>query len=97
MKDSQRTLTRSEFVQSAVVLPTLAGLLVAAGAAPAQAAPKGSQAQFKYQSKPNGSKKCSNCTFFIAGKTPTASGTCKIVEGTISPNGYCIAYSAKSS
>jgi hypothetical protein len=96
MNDSPKKLTRSEFVQSAVVLPALAGLLVAA-AAPAQAAPKGSQAQFKYQSKPNGSKKCSNCTFFIQGKTPTANGTCKIVEGTISPNGYCIAYSARSS
>jgi hypothetical protein len=97
MNDSPKKLTRSEFVQSAVVLPALAGLLVAAAAGPAQAAAKGSQAQYKYQSKPNGNKKCSNCTFFIQGKTATANGTCKIVEGTISPNGYCIAYSARAS
>jgi hypothetical protein len=96
MNDSSKKLTRGEFVQGAVVLPALAGLLFTAAAAPAQAA-KGSQAQFKYQSKPNGSKKCSNCTFYIQGKSATANGTCKIVEGTISPNGYCIAYSAKSS
>ncbi|MBV8372807.1 MAG: high-potential iron-sulfur protein, partial [Candidatus Eremiobacteraeota bacterium] len=56
----------------------------------------GSQAQYKYQSKPNGSKKCSNCTFFIPGKTASANGSCKIVDGTISPNGYCIAWSAKT-
>ncbi|HEU5481169.1 MAG TPA: high-potential iron-sulfur protein [Candidatus Tumulicola sp.] len=94
MNESQKRFTRGEFVQSAVALPALAALL-ASTAAPAQA--KGSQAQFKYQSKPNGSKKCSNCTFFIPGKSATANGTCKIVDGTISPNGYCIAYSPKSS
>jgi hypothetical protein len=88
-------LTRGEFVRQAVVLPALAGLLYATESAPAAA--KGSQAQYKYQTKPNGSKKCSNCTFYIAGKTPTANGSCKIVDGTISPNGYCIAYSPKSS
>ncbi len=87
-------LTRGQFVGAAVVLPALAGLL-AASTAPAAA--KGSQAQFKYQSTPSGSKQCSNCTFFIAGKTATANGSCKIVDGTISPKGYCIAYSAKSS
>ena len=95
MKHSLKGLTRGAFVQSAIVLPALAGLLVAGATAPARA--KGSQAQFKYQTKPNGSKKCSNCTFFIAGKTPTANGSCKIVDGTISPNAYCIAYSPKSS
>lgn len=97
MNDSPKRPTRGEFVKSAVVLPALAGLLfTAATATPARAA-KGSQAQFKYQNKPNGSKKCSNCTFYIAGKSATANGTCKIVEGSISPNGYCIAYSPKSS
>ena len=94
MKDPQETVSRAEFVKGAVVLPALAGLLYAAGSAPARAA-KGSKTQFKYQDKPNGSKKCSGCTFYIQGKSATADGTCKIVDGSISPNGYCIAYSAK--
>jgi hypothetical protein len=94
MKHPRKGLTRGEFVQSAVVLPALAGLLYAAQTAPARA--KGSQAQYKYQTKPNGSKKCSNCTFYIPGKTASANGSCKIVDGTISPNGYCIAWSAKT-
>ena len=94
MDDSRTTLTRRRFVGAAIVLPALAGLF-AASASPAAAA-KGSQAQFKYQTHPNGSKQCSNCTFFIAGKTATANGTCKVVDGVISPKGWCIAYSAKS-
>lgn len=94
MTDSPKRLTRGQFVQSAVVLPALAAVIAGAASAPAQA--KGSQAQYKYQSKPSGSKKCSNCTFFIPGKSATANGTCKIVDGTISPNGWCIAYSAKT-
>lgn len=94
MKESSGKMTRGAFVQGVVVLPALAAV-VAATASPAQAA-KGSQAQYKYQTKPNSGKKCSSCTFFIPGKSATANGSCKIVEGTISPNGWCIAYSAKS-
>jgi hypothetical protein len=93
MKDQDK-LTRATFVRAAVILPALAGVL---GTAVEAQAPKGSKTQFKYQTTPNGSKQCSNCTFFIAGKTPTANGTCKIVQGDISPKAYCIAWSAKSS
>jgi len=94
MNDRQDPVSRADFVKGAVVLPALAALLYVAGSAPARAA-KGSKTQFKYQDKPNGSKKCSNCTFYLPGKSATADGTCKIVDGSISPNGYCIAYSAK--
>jgi hypothetical protein len=92
--DSEKRVTRKDFVRGIVILPALAGLVVA-GTTAAQA--KGSQAQFQYQTKPNGSKKCSNCSLFIPGKTATATGSCKVVDGTINPNGYCIAYSPKSS
>ncbi len=50
----------------------------------------------KYQEKPNGDQKCRNCKFFISGKTPTADGTCQVVEGSISPQGWCIAYNKSS-
>ena len=89
-----KRVSRSDFVRGIVILPALAGLLVA-GTGVAQAG--GTQAQFKYQTKPNGKKQCSNCTLFVPGKTATANGTCKVVDGVISPNGYCIAYNAKSS
>jgi High potential iron-sulfur protein len=87
-------MTRRTFVAKAVVLPALAGLLLAETTS---AEAKGSKAQFKYQGTPNGGHKCSQCTFYIPGTSSKANGTCKIVDGSISPNGWCTAFSAKSS
>jgi len=50
---------------------------------------KASKAAMKYQDKPNGDKKCSECLQFIA------PASCKVVDGVISPNGYCLAYVKK--
>ncbi|HET8584564.1 MAG TPA: hypothetical protein VFM89_02395 [Casimicrobiaceae bacterium] len=44
----------------------------------------------KYQDHPDGDKKCSECMQFVP------PGSCKVVEGTISPNGYCIAFVKKT-
>lgn len=80
------------------------GIAVAAGAVaigtmakiqPAQAA-KVKQAVAMYQPKPHASQKCVQCVHFAAGKTPTADGTCKLVEGSISPNGWCVLFAPKS-
>lgn len=92
MSDSSK-MTRRTFVANAVVLPALAGLILAETT---NAQAKGSQAQFKYQKTPNDGHKCSGCMFFIAGSSATANGSCKIVEGTISPNGWCTAWAKKS-
>ncbi|WP_363319989.1 high-potential iron-sulfur protein [Nitrosomonas sp.] len=48
------------------------------------------------QDKPNGSEKCSNCIQFIPGDTSDANGECKVVAGSISPQGWCTAFSPKS-
>jgi len=93
MRNSRANLTRRSFVGKAIVLPALAGLLLAETAS-AQA--KGSQAQFKYQKSPHNGQKCSQCTFYVPGSSPNANGTCKIVDGSISPNGWCISWSKKS-
>lgn len=53
----------------------------AAPAAPA----KVSQASVQYQTQPKGEQKCANCMHFEAG-----SNTCKLVEGEISPEGWCL-------
>jgi hypothetical protein len=94
MKGSSNAMTRRSFVANAIVLPALAGLLIA-GTTTARA--KGSQAQFKYQSTPKNGQKCSQCTFYIPNSNPKSNGTCKIVDGAISPNGWCTAFSAKKS
>ncbi|MGA8100040.1 MAG: high-potential iron-sulfur protein [Candidatus Cybelea sp.] len=93
MSESKSGMTRRSFVANAVVLPALAGLLLAETTT---ALAKSSKAQVKYQSTPNNDKKCSQCTFYIPGSSPKADGTCKIVDGSISPNGWCSAFVAKS-
>ncbi len=87
-------MTRKEALAGLVVMPALAGLLAAGTTAIAEA--KGSQKQFQYQDKPKDGKQCSGCSLFIPGKTPTANGQCKVVAGTISPKGWCVAYTAKA-
>lgn len=81
-------LSRTEVLKQLVVLPALAAVLAGGAGAPALAADN--KSQFKYQNKPgkNG-QKCSGCRFF---KAPHA---CTIVHGTISPNGWCIAWAKK--
>jgi hypothetical protein len=83
-------LKRLQALQNLIVLPALAGLMVTATAQAAD-----NKAQFKYQDKPNGKQKCSGCALYVPGKTPTAMGTCKVVKGAISPNGWCTAFSPK--
>lgn len=92
MEDSAKKLTRKEALTGLIVLPALAGLFAGA-TAPALA--KSSQAAAKYQKTPKGKAKCSNCALFIPGKTSTAMGTCKVVDGSISPNGWCQFYAPK--
>ena len=53
-----------------------------------------SAVQYEDQAKKEGAD-CDDCAQFIPGKTATALGTCKIVEGEINPHGHCIAFSPK--
>jgi hypothetical protein len=92
MRDSSNDLSRRTFLSGVVVLPALAGLLLTQTAT---AEAKGSQAQFKYQKTPKNGLHCSQCKFFTKGSSATANGSCSIVAGSISPNGWCIAYAKK--
>ena len=82
-----------------VIIIRAVGLLAAA-AAPALAGSAHAQAKLakdavKYQAKPKDGKDCDDCLQFVPGKNAKAMGTCKIVEGPISPNGWCIAFAQK--
>ena len=61
----------------------------------AQAA-KAAKEVTEYRDEPNGEEQCSKCMQFIPGKTPEANGECRVVEGSISPHGWCSAYTGKS-
>jgi len=52
---------------------------------------KASQASVQYQSQPKGDQKCDGCLHFIA-----ESNSCKLVEGQISPDGWCSLWAQKA-
>lgn len=70
--------------------------LVALLAAPSWAwAAKLSKAEVQYRDRPNGGKDCDDCIQFVPGPTAEAAGSCKVVAGSISPHGYCLAFTPK--
>ena len=85
-------MLRRTFLQSAIVLPALCSALGVRAVADGS---KASQASMHYQTSPNGAMQCSGCQFFIPGADAKSNGSCRIVDGSISPNGYCMAYAAK--
>ena len=76
--------SRRSALQAGLIMVT-AGLT---GHAAAQA--KIAQNLVQYQDKPKGDAQCSKCLQF---QPPDA---CKVVDGKISPNGWCAAFAPKS-
>ena len=62
-----------------------------AGSAAPAATGKVPQASVQYQTQPKGEQKCSACLHFIA-----ESKTCKLVDGQISPEGWCSLWAKKA-
>jgi hypothetical protein len=89
MRDDRQLSRRSVLRRVAMI----AGATMVASVIPgerASAQQKVSKEAMKYQDKPNGDQRCSNCAQFVA------PGSCKVVDGTISPDGYCIAWVKKA-
>lgn len=75
-----------------IVLPALAMALGGRSIADEKIA----KSQVNYRNEPNGDAQCSACRYFQPGKDSKSMGTCQIVDGSISPSGWCEAYTAKS-
>lgn len=69
----------------------LGGLVLKAGAGDQRA----TQTVAMYQDKPHGTQECDGCAHFVPGKTSTAAGTCSLVQGSISPKGWCVFFAPK--
>jgi hypothetical protein len=81
-------ITRKTALTDLLIVPIAAGAVLAVNVAPAEA--DDNKAQYKYQDQPGaGGAKCSECSLF---QSPSS---CSVVTGTISPNGWCVAF-AKS-
>ena len=91
-KDKGVALSRRHVLRGVTLVA--AGAAVAATSLPAAAAaPTGKMTQeaAAYQSSPKNGQKCLDCSFF------TQPSACKLVEGTISPVGWCKFYAKKAS
>ena len=89
MEDHRKLSRRSVLKRVAL----LTGAVLTASVVPSKEAlaqAKATKEAMKYQDKPNGDKQCSNCLQFVP------PGSCKVVEGAVSPNGYCIAWVKKA-
>ena len=101
---SRRTWLKHIAIMTAAA--SMPSLPEAAVAAPASEAKKVTKESVHYQDRPNAGKMCGMCKFFIPqggvaghgmmggmmGPEMMAGGTCQLVEGNISPMGYCILY-----
>lgn len=90
---SRRSLLKNGATIAAIGAVATTGLLKSG---PARAQSKASQAVAMYQPTPHGKDQCDNCIHFIPGKTPKDNGTCKVVEGVIAPQGWCVMYARKA-
>jgi hypothetical protein len=77
---------RAALRRSGVALAALAGLWPASRGAAQQ---KVSKIDAKYQDRPNGQQRCQICLQF------EPAGSCKLVEGKISPQGWCQFFAAR--
>jgi len=86
---------QTEYTRRDVLLRTATLIALGAGAATlpgsnANAAKKSPQSLVKYRPSPKGKRKCSGCTFFLPDQN-----ACKVVQGSIDPNGWCLRWSKK--
>jgi hypothetical protein len=83
-KGGNRINRRKVLIAAAGAVPVLA---LMSGAAEAKMA----QAAVKYQADPKEGHQCDGCTFFVE------PNSCKMVDGDISPKGWCALWTPKKS
>ncbi|MDA8095245.1 MAG: high-potential iron-sulfur protein [Betaproteobacteria bacterium] len=93
MSTKDERISRRTFLKGGAMLAAI-GVVMASGTS-RRAYAGVPQAAMQYQDHPKNGQHCSNCIQFVPGPSAKANGTCKIVDGSISPNGYCAAFSAK--
>ncbi len=90
----QKTLSRRGLLKGGAMLASMVVVAVSATVTSQPANAGVAKSAMQYRGTPNGKQDCSNCSLYIPGNA--GSGTCKVVDGSISPHGYCLAYAAKA-
>ena len=82
--------SRRRMLRGAAVVAGFAAVPWAARPAVAQA--KATKAAMQYQDQPKNGQECDTCAQYIPPPQPGQPAACKVVEGPISPKGWCLAY-----
>jgi hypothetical protein len=88
--DHNQGLSRRRLLRVGAYAVGAAALIGAASTGADAQVKKASQKDSGYQESPMGGKACSQCRNF------QAPGSCTVVEGAISPNGYCRLFAKKA-
>jgi hypothetical protein len=87
MENNQQDMSRRAFSRGVLGCALCGVITLVLGPKLAAAEAKMSKAAAKYQGHPKGSAKCSKCSSFVS------PDSCKVVAGSISPNGWCAHFS----
>lgn len=74
----------------AATVATVPGLITSQESQARQA--KVPKSALQYQDHPNGNQACDKCIHFLPGSTLDSRGACQVVAGSISPHGWCYAF-----
>lgn len=91
----QKKLSRRELLKGAAMLASIGVLATTATITSTPAIAGVPKASMQYRDTPNGQQECSKCSLFVPGDSAKANGTCKVVNGSVSPHGYCVAFAPK--
>jgi hypothetical protein len=94
-ENASKTTSRRSLIKGAALLAGVVIVPLLATGGKAFGADKLTKASVKYQDKAKEGKDCDDCIQFIPGETTKDMGTCKVVEGAISPHSYCLAFTPK--
>ena len=57
--------------------------------------PKGPRDKYRYQDRPNDEQRCADCYAYVANHGEKGMGSCIVIPGPISVNGWCTAFAPK--
>jgi len=82
---------RRQLARGAALLAGIAAMTAARQPATAKAA----KSDFHYQDRPRDGKRCVQCKHFVP-RGSDGTGSCDVVEGTVSAEGWCEAFAKKA-
>jgi secreted PhoX family phosphatase len=89
MEVASSRLSRRQFIRTAVVASGGVAVAVTLSESASAATKKFTQQQAHYQAVPKNGQRCQSCGLY---QPPTS---CQVVEGPVSPAGWCILYQQK--